>query len=92
MTAAASTIDFAPLGTTKFVLLTTYRKNGSPVPTPACHAVEDGVIYTTTRTDTGKAKRIRNQSRALISACDMKGNPTGPVYEASARTLTDEEM
>ena len=92
MTAAASTISFAPLRTTKFVLLTTYRRNGTPVPTPVCHALEDGVIYTTTGANTGKAKRIRNQSRALISACDMKGNPSGPVYEASARILTDAEM
>ena len=92
MTAVASMIDFAPLGTTKFLLLTTYRRNGSPVPTPVCHAMEDGVIYLVTRTDTGKAKRVRNQSRALISSCDVKGTPLGPVYEASARILTDKEM
>ena len=92
MSVIATSVNFDTMAATKFVLLTTYRKNGAPVPTPVCHSVEDGVIYTTTRTDTGKAKRIRNQSRALISACDMKGNPTGPVYEASARVLTRDEV
>ena len=76
----------------KFVLLTTYRKNGAPVATPVCHSIENGVVYLTTQSDTGKAKRICNQSRALISACDMKGNPTGPVYEATARFVTADEI
>jgi len=91
MSAIGTTVNFNALAGAKFVLLTTYRKNGAPVPTPVCHSVENGIVYLTTQTDTGKAKRIRNQSRALISACDMKGKPTGPVYEASARVLTRDE-
>ena len=91
MSAIGTMVNLDTLAGSKFVLLTTYRKNGAPVATPVCHSVENGVVYLTTQSDTGKAKRIRNQSRALISACDMKGNPTGPVYEASARVLTRDE-
>jgi uncharacterized protein len=34
---------------------------------------------------TGKLKRIRNNGRVTLAACDMRGNPRGEAIEATAR-------
>jgi hypothetical protein len=85
----AATFDI--LADAKYVLVTTFRRDGTPVPTPMGHAVADGIVYTTTLEDSGKVKRLRNNRRVTISACDMRGRPAGPTYAATARILTAEE-
>jgi uncharacterized protein len=69
----------------KYVLLTTYRKDGRGVPTPLW-VVPDGagLAFWTVR-DTGKVKRIRNNGRVTLAACDLRGNPRGEPVEAYAR-------
>jgi len=42
----AATFDI--LADAKYVLVTTFRRDGTPVPTPMGHAVADGIVYTTT--------------------------------------------
>ena len=37
----------------------------------------DGLAFWTAR-DTGKVKRIRNNGRVTVAACDFRGNPSGP--------------
>jgi uncharacterized protein len=69
----------------KYVLLTTYRRDGRAVPTPLW-VVPDGpgLAFWTVR-GTGKVKRIRNHGRVTLTACDMRGNPRGESVEAHAR-------
>ena len=81
------------LAESKFILLTTYRKNGEPVATPVCHVLHDGKVYLVTQEQTWKAKRMRRNPRVLLAACDMRGKETyGPVYSGEARILSTEEI
>jgi len=83
--------SFDSLADASNILLTTFRRDGTPVPTPLWHAVKDGVVYTSTLESAGKIKRIRNDARVTISACTLRGKPMGPTYAARARILGVDE-
>ena len=73
------------LGSEKYVLLTTFRKSGKAVPTPLWVVPDgDGLAFWTPK-DAGKLKRIRNNPRVTVAACDVRGNPRGEAIEATAR-------
>jgi hypothetical protein len=92
MSAVATSAQSTSLADTKFVLLTTYRKNGTPVATPVCHVVHDAKIHIVTMESTFKAKRLMRNPRVLLASCDMRGNSTGPVYSGVARVLSADEI
>jgi PPOX class probable F420-dependent enzyme len=75
----------------KYIDLVSYRKTGAGVHTPVWFAEEDGRLYVMTRGDSGKLKRIRNNSRVEIAACTMRGRRTGPALAAAARVAADQE-
>lgn len=75
------------LGTGKYLLLTTYRKNGAAVPTPVWVTSEGDTLYAWSAVDTGKVKRIRRSGDVRIGPCDIKGKPTGEQVPATARLL-----
>lgn len=91
MTSTATTTSFTHLAGEKYVLLTTFRRDGTPVATPLWHRVRDGIVYTSTIVSTGKVKRIRNNPEVTISACTLRGQVTGPTYAARARLLSGAE-
>jgi uncharacterized protein len=84
-------MNFDSLATEKYILLTTFRRDGTPVATPLWHAVRNGVIYTSTIATLGKVKRIRNNPNVTVSACTLRGQVTGPTYQARARLLSGTE-
>lgn len=57
-----------------YISLTTFRKDGSPVPTPVWFAVENGTIYVTTLAESYKIKRIRHTPQVTVVPCDVRGN------------------
>jgi len=74
----------------KYVLLTTFRKNGDAVPSPVwIVALADGKAGFTTDEVSGKIKRIRNNSKVTLQPCNMKGKPTegSSVVDATAEVL-----
>jgi PPOX class probable F420-dependent enzyme len=75
------------LGSEKYVLLTTFRKDGRAVPTPLWVVADDGGLAFWTTADSGKVKRIRNGGRVTMQACEMRGAPKdgAPVVEGQAR-------
>jgi PPOX class probable F420-dependent enzyme len=73
------------LGTEKYVLLTTFRRDGRAVPTPLWVTPDDAGLGLWTVAGTGKLKRIRNNPRVTVAPCDFRGNPTGEAVEAQAR-------
>lgn len=79
---------FAPLYSHKYILLTTYRKNGDAVPTPVWFAAEHGKLYVMTIGNAGKVKRIRNQARVTLTPCAQNGKALGPSIEAQAHELS----
>jgi uncharacterized protein len=79
------------LGKSEYLLLTTYRKNGTPVATPVWVVGEGDVIYAWSAKDTGKVKRLRNSGKVDIAPCDFKGNPKGDSKPAHAQLMSDDE-
>ncbi|MEU4446846.1 PPOX class F420-dependent oxidoreductase [Actinosynnema sp. NPDC050801] len=71
----------------KYLLLTTFRKDGTAVPTPVWVAGMNGTLYVWSAADAGKVKRIRRSGDVQIGPCDFKGKPTGAQIPATARLL-----
>ncbi len=82
---------FAALAGAKYLSLTTFRKSGEPVTTPVWFAQKAGKLYIFTFPGAGKVKRIRHTARVRIAPCTFNGKVTGPVCEARARIVTDEQ-
>ena len=68
-------------------LLVTYRRDGTPVPTPVWAAAADGLLYVRTERAAGKVKRLRRDPRLLVAACTVRGTPLRAPFEATARLL-----
>ncbi|MFI1398233.1 PPOX class F420-dependent oxidoreductase [Streptomyces sp. NPDC020681] len=62
--------DFA---TARYISVTTFRKNGTGVPTPVWFVEDGGKLYVWSRTDSWKVKRLRNDQRVVVSVCDARG-------------------
>lgn len=75
----------------KYINLESYKKNGQPVRTPVWFVIFDDQIFITTKPDTGKVKRIRNNPEVKIMPCGMRGEPKGQWVPAKARFATEQE-
>jgi uncharacterized protein len=75
----------------KYISIETYRKSGQPVRTPVWFAESGGILYVRTSDDTGKYKRIRNDSSVQVAPCNMRGNVKGEWVKAEARIVSDDE-
>jgi uncharacterized protein len=73
------------------VLLTTYRRDGTPVGTPVSLAVEGDRAFVRSPGTAWKVKRIRNNPRVEITPSTPRGRPTGPPVSAFARRLEGDE-
>jgi PPOX class probable F420-dependent enzyme len=80
---------FGAVGTANYVLLTSFRKNGTPVDTPLWAALDDGKLYVWTVTDSWKVKRIRRNPAVTLQPCSVSGTPRGAVVKGTARILDD---
>jgi PPOX class probable F420-dependent enzyme len=69
------------------VLLTTYRRDGSPVNTPVHLAVHEGRAFFRTFDRAGKIKRLRRNPQVEVAPCTTRGRATGPAVRARARIL-----
>ncbi|WP_415953728.1 PPOX class F420-dependent oxidoreductase [Streptomyces sp. KLOTTS4A1] len=78
----------------RYVSLTTYRRDGTPVSTPVWVVGDGELLYVWTKTDTWKVKRLRNDKRVVVTACDVRGRVAeGAVSrEGTARLLGESEM
>lgn len=85
------TPTLAPFVNQKTVLLTTFRRDGTPVGTPVSIAVDGEHAYSRTWNTAGKAKRIRNNPEVEVAPSTFRGKPTGPSIRARARLLTGDE-
>ncbi|WP_369251552.1 PPOX class F420-dependent oxidoreductase [Streptomyces sp. R41] len=77
------------LGSGKYLLITTYRKNGTGVATPVWVVRDGAALGAWTAADTGKVKRIRNRADVLVGPCDMRGRPTGDQIPATAEIVDE---
>lgn len=80
---------FDTIATGKYVLLTTFKKDGTGVPTPLWGALDGDRLLMWTVTDSWKVKRIRRNPKVTIAPCDMRGNPQGDAVDATAEILDE---
>lgn len=73
----------------KYINFETFRKNGGGVKTPLWFAEDGGALYARSFEGTGKAKRLRRDSRARVVPCDVRGNALGEWVVAEAWILDD---
>ena len=66
----------------RYVSLTTYRKDGTPVATPVWHVVDDGRLYVWTEAGSWKVKRLRRDPRVKVVVCDVRGRIEPGAAEA----------
>ncbi len=84
-------MPFTDLERQRNILLTTFRRDGSPVSTPVNVAVRHGHTYIRTWATSGKAKRIARNPKVTVAPSTGRGTQTGPTVTASARLLQGEE-
>jgi PPOX class probable F420-dependent enzyme len=78
----------------KTVLLTTFKRDGTPVGTPVNIVVDGDRAFIRTWSTAGKAKRLRHTPRARVAPSTFRGKPTGlPItVEAHPAGSDDEQL
>jgi uncharacterized protein len=72
----------------KYISLTTFKRDGTPVATPVWVVSDDGRrLLVWTGASSWKVKRIRRDPRVRVAASDIKGRTRGESYEGVARLL-----
>ncbi|WP_105972475.1 PPOX class F420-dependent oxidoreductase [Streptomyces geranii] len=71
----------------KYLLITSYRKNGTSVATPVWVVRDGDALGVWSVTDSWKVKRIRNRADVLVGPCDVRGNPSGDSVPGTAEIL-----
>ena len=89
--APAPTPALAPFARQRTVLLTSYRRDGTPVGTPVSIAVEGDHAYFRTYDAAWKTKRLRRNPEVTIAPSTARGRVTGPALRARARLLDGAE-
>lgn len=74
----------------QYLNLETFRKNGESMRTPVWFVQEAGTIYIRTIANSGKVKRIRNNSHVNVAPCKVDGELLGEWMPATGREVTDE--
>ncbi|HIG40852.1 MAG: PPOX class F420-dependent oxidoreductase [bacterium] len=78
------------LASEPYINLATFRKNGHEVRTPVWVASAGDTHYVFSEARAGKVKRIRNNGRINIAACDARGGVKSTWISGTARIVTDE--
>ncbi|MEU7576484.1 PPOX class F420-dependent oxidoreductase [Streptomyces sp. NPDC041068] len=74
----------------KYLLVSSYRKDGTPVPSPVWVVRDGDALGIWTAGDSWKVKRIRRRADVLVGPCDLRGRPTGEQVPATAELCTPE--
>ncbi len=75
----------------KYVSLTTYRKDGTAVATPVWQVSNGGELLIVTDAGAGKVKRIRNNGEVEITPCGIRGGiASGAASTRGRARLLDE--
>ncbi|MGW7531431.1 PPOX class F420-dependent oxidoreductase [Amycolatopsis sp. NPDC054798] len=76
------------LGAEKYVVLTTFRRDGRAVPTPVWASRDGDELVLFSERTAGKVKRIRNNAEVRLQACDVRGRRVhGAEASGTARLL-----
>ncbi len=79
----------------KYVLLTTFKRDGTPVSSPVWSVpIEGGDFAFYTSSTSGKIKRLTHTQRVTVQPCNMRGKVKegSEPTEATARVVTGSEL
>jgi hypothetical protein len=79
----------------KYILLTTFKRDGTPVATPVwAVALDGGKIGFWTSSGSGKAKRLARTARVTVQPCNARGQAKADTSPAAgtARIVTGAEF
>jgi uncharacterized protein len=91
MQATSDTGQFAAIADNTYVLLTTYKRDGTPVGTPLHVVARGDHVYVRTFDPSGKLKRIRNNPDVEVAPSTVRGKVLGASRPARARILDGAE-
>jgi PPOX class probable F420-dependent enzyme len=74
-----------------YVLVTTFRRDGTPVPTAVWVVADGDALAIWTVAGSGKVKRIRNNPDVTVAPCDLRGRPRGRAVNARAEALSRQD-
>ncbi|MEV6371401.1 PPOX class F420-dependent oxidoreductase [Micromonospora musae] len=79
----------AEIAHTRYATVTTYRRDGRPVPTPVGLVADAGELFVLTQRKSGKVRRIRNNATVTVTPCDPNGRVAAgaPTVRGQARLL-----
>jgi PPOX class probable F420-dependent enzyme len=72
---------------TKTILLTTYKKDGTPVATPVSIAFDGNRAFFRSYDKAWKTRRLRRNPAVQAAPATLRGQPTGPAVRARAILL-----
>jgi len=86
-------MSLAQLAEERYVSLTTFRKDGTPVSTPVWVAGdEEGRLLVWTAAESWKVKRIRRDHHVRVAPCTGLGKERGDAIEAQAEIVPDVDL
>lgn len=75
------------LSESKYISISTTRKNGEKIATPVWVTREGNALYVITGAESGKVKRIRNNPHVEVAPCDARGRLKGDVVAGTVGIL-----
>jgi hypothetical protein len=82
---------FLALESERFVALTTFRRDGTPVTTPVWIARDGDDLLVTTPSDSGKVKRLRRDDSVRLQPCSRVGRiKPGTVIQTGRAAIQSE--
>lgn len=84
-------ITFTEVSQAKYILLTTFTRDGRPKSTPIWVANDAGRLVVITQKNSWKVKRIRNTAHVTVAICDWRGNTKSEAVPALAAVLDESE-
>ena len=71
----------------KYLSLTTYRRDGTPVSTPLWFVEAEGRLFVVTGADSHKVQRLRRNPAAMVAPCTARGVATGDAVPVRVEFL-----
>jgi PPOX class probable F420-dependent enzyme len=75
----------------RYLLLTTYRRDGTTVATPVWFAPAGRQLLIWTDARSGKVRRIRRDHRISVCTCTVRGRPSSQPAHGTAEFLNAEQ-
>jgi uncharacterized protein len=82
----------APAFPGRYLSVTSYRRDGTGVPTPVWFVQEDGRLLIETDANSYKVRRIRRNPSVTVAPCTATGRLRGAPVAAHAQLLADAEV